>query len=88
MKTHPPKNLGEPYRFSPTVEQLDNEIQRVSEYVWHEMPNDGGWDYGTNLKYLQELCNHWVHEFNWWDHQAKLDRFSHFRTKIDEIETH
>ncbi len=81
-------NLGEPYRFSPSEEQLANVIQRVSEYVWHEMPDDGGWHYGTNLHYLQKLCHHWTNEFNWWDHQAKLDSFSHYRTEIDEIETH
>ena len=23
--------------------------RRVREYPWHEMPDDGGWDYGTNL---------------------------------------
>ena len=80
--------LGKPYRFSPSEEQLANVIQRVSDYVWHEMPNDGGWDYGTNLHYLQKLCHHWIHKFNWWDHQDKLDQFSHYRTEVDEIETH
>ena len=29
---------------------------RVADYPWHEMPDDGGWDYGTNLEYLKELC--------------------------------
>ena len=81
-------NLGEPYRFLPSEEQLASIIQRVSDYNWHEMPNDGGWDYGTNLSYLKELCDYWVNEFNWWDHQAKLDRFSHYQTEVDEIETH
>ena len=81
-------NLGVPYRFCPSQEQLDHVIQRVSDYVWHEMPDDGGWSYGTNLQYLQKLCHHWIHEFNWWDHQVKLDRFSHYRVQVDGIETH
>ena len=28
----------------------------VANYPWHEMPDDGGWQYGTNLSYMQELC--------------------------------
>ena len=83
---HP--NLGTPYRFSPTDDDLARVMKRVSEYVWHEMPDDGGWEYGTNLPYLKDLCDYWVREFNWWDHQAKLDQFNHFQNRVDGIDTH
>jgi len=35
---------------------LDGIRARVTEYPWHEMPDDGGWAYGTNLDYMKELC--------------------------------
>ena len=35
-----------------------NHIQtRVAEFPWHEMPDDGGWEYGVNLDYMREFCN-------------------------------
>ena len=24
------------------------------------MPDDGGWNYGTNLNYMKEISNYWV----------------------------
>ena len=37
----------------------------VAGYNWHEMPDDGGWAYGTNLDYMKELCAYWLEEFDW-----------------------
>ena len=37
---------------------------RVASYPWHEMPDDGGWDYGVNLDYMKEICAYWVEEFD------------------------
>jgi len=61
---------------------------RVREYPWHEMPNDGGWDYGTNLDYMQEFCDYWVNEFDWRKHEAEINRFDHFKAPIDGIDIH
>ena len=33
---------------------------KVKNYPWHEMPEDGGWDYGTNLDYMKEMSDYWV----------------------------
>jgi len=29
------------------------------------MPDDGGWEYGTNLDYMKEISNYWVSDFDW-----------------------
>ena len=29
-------------------ESLQDIYSKVKNYQWHEMPDDGGWDYGTN----------------------------------------
>ena len=52
------------------------------------MPDDGGWDYGTNLDYLKQLCAYWVDEYDWRKHEADLNRFAHYRTEIDDIDLH
>ena len=61
---------------------------RVAGYPWHEMPDDGGWSYGTNLDYMKELCTYWVEEFDWRKQEAALNRFSHFKTPVDGIDMH
>ena len=61
---------------------------RVAAFPWHEMPDDGGWGYGTNLDYMKELCAYWLDEYDWRMHEAALNRFSHFRTPADGIDMH
>jgi hypothetical protein len=42
-------------------------------FCWHEMPDDGGWEYGANLDYMQELCAYWLEEaYDWRKHEATL----------------
>ena len=67
---------------------LDGIRARVTDYPWHEMPDDGGWAYGTNLDYMKELCAYWLDEFDWRKHEAKINRFSHYTTPVDGIDLH
>ena len=61
---------------------------RVAAYPWHEMPDDGGWGYGTNLDYLKELCAYWVEEFDWRKQEAAINRFDHFIAPVEGIDLH
>ena len=54
-----------PFQFHVPDSVLDAIWNRVADYPWHEMPDDGGWGYGTNLDYLKELCAYWVDGFDW-----------------------
>ena len=62
--------------------------QRVADYPWHEMPEDGGWAYGTNLDYLKEFCSYWVEKYDWRAHEERINGFDHFTTPIDGIDIH
>ena len=46
-----------PFKLNVSEETLNYIKKRVSSYPWHEMPNDGGWDYGTNIDYLKKGRN-------------------------------
>ena len=48
---------------------------KVKNYPWHEMPNDGGWEYGTNLDYMKEISKYWVSEFDWRKHEKGINKF-------------
>ena len=69
-------------------EILQKIYSKVKNYPWHEMPDDGGWDYGTNLDYMKELSKYWVEKFNWRKTEEKINKFKNFKTNIDGIDIH
>ena len=69
-------------------EVLEGIRAKVAAYVWHEMPDDGGWNYGTNLDYMRELCAYWLETFDWRRQEERLNRFSHFKVPVDGIDIH
>jgi len=67
---------------------IENINKKVSEYPWHEMPDDGGWAYGTNLNYMKEISKYWVDKFNWKSVEEKINKFQNFKSNIDCIDIH
>lgn len=61
---------------------------RVQAFPWHEMPDKGGWTYGTNLEYMKELAAYWADEFDWREQEAALNRFPQFTVDIDGLDIH
>ena len=77
-----------PFKIDIPVKELKEIYSKVKNYPWHEMPEDGGWEYGTNLNYMKEISNYWVKDFNWKKHEAEINKFSNFKTNVDNIEIH
>ena len=46
------------------------------------------WEYGVDLKYMQELVAYWRETYDWRTHERQLNRFDQFRTTIDGLEIH
>ncbi|MEK9751962.1 MAG: epoxide hydrolase [Rhodospirillaceae bacterium] len=77
-----------PYRIHFPDEAVAAVLKRVADFPWHEMPDDGGWAYGTNLDYMKELAAYWVAEYDWRKHEAELNRFDHFKTLVHGVDLH
>lgn len=77
-----------PFKLDYDPSTIEHIKQRVAQFPWHEMPDDGGWEYGTNLDYMREFCDYWVNDFDWFVQQELINRFSHFKTQIDGIDLH
>ena len=77
-----------PFQFHVPDTVLDNILARVRGYPWHEMPDDGGWDYGTNMDYLKELCAYWIDGFDWRAQGARINSFSNYRAPANGIDMH
>ena len=77
-----------PFRIDVPDTTLEQIRTQVADYPWHEMPDDGGWAYGTPLCYMKELCAYWLNEFDWRKQEAAINRFSHFIAPVQGIDLH
>ena len=80
--------MVKPFRVDISDQIIQNIYDKVKKYPWHEMPNDGGWEYGTNLDYMKEISKYWVSEFDWRKYEREINKFPNFITKVDDIDIH
>ena len=80
--------MTKPFKVEISEERLQNIYSKVKNYQWHEMPDDGGWDYGTNLEYLKELRAYSVDKFDWRAKESKINSFSNYTALVDGIDMH
>ena len=77
-----------PFKLDIPDKVLQEIYTKVKNYPWHEMPDDGGWKYGSNLDYMKEISSYWVKDFDWRKHEAEINKFSNFTSVVDNIEIH
>jgi len=80
--------MVKPFKVDISDQIIKDIYDKVKKYPWHEMPNDGGWEYGTNLDYMKEISKYWVNEFDWRKHEAEINKYSNFTTEVDDIDIH
>lgn len=68
--------------------QIEDLKSRLLNTRWPEEITDSGWEYGTNLSYLKELCNYWGNDFSWSDQEKVLNQFDHFKTEGEDLNLH
>jgi pimeloyl-ACP methyl ester carboxylesterase len=69
-------------------EVLDDLQYRLNHVRWPDQLEDSAWEQGTELSYLQSLVAYWRDHFDWRVQEAKLNRFSQFRSNVDGIDVH
>ena len=77
-----------PFKINVSDDILNEIYSKVKNYPWHEMPKDGGWKYGTNLDYMKKFSNYWVNKFDWRKCESKINKYSNFTTKVNDIDIH
>ncbi len=77
-----------PFRVDVPDAVLDDLRERLARTRWPDQIPDSGWDYGTDLAYLQDLCDHWRTKFDWRVQQERFNRWPHFLTDIDGQQIH
>ncbi|GIN09652.1 multidrug MFS transporter [Shouchella clausii] len=70
-------------------DEILNDLQyRINHIRWPDQLENADWERGTELNYLKSLVSYWRDHYDWRAQEAKLNRFSQFRCKIDGIDVH
>ena len=80
--------MKKPFKINISQKIIEDIKKKVSNYPWHEMPDDGGWNYGTNLEYMKEISKYWFNEFNWKKTEDKINKVQNYKSNIDGIDIH
>jgi pimeloyl-ACP methyl ester carboxylesterase len=76
------------FKISINQSVLDDLYNRLSHTRWARETTPNDWEYGTNSKYLHELTEYWINSYDWRKHEAELNKFAQYKTKIDNTEIH
>ena len=75
----------DPFRICVDDAVLADLRERLARTRWPDQLDGAGWDYGTELRYLQDLCVYWRDRFDWRRQEAQLNRFHHYRADVDGL---
>ncbi len=78
----------EPYTIAVDEAVLVDLRDRIRRTRWPDQVAGSGWAYGTDGRYLRELLTSWAEDFDWRAQERRLNRFAHYRAKIDGLGVH
>ena len=66
-----------------------NEIyKRVDNFPWKDVFDNKNWVLGTNLTFIKKISKYWINKFDWGKQEQKINKFSNFKTKVDNLTIH
>lgn len=77
-------------QFSITFSQneMDDLRDRLGRMRWPDEVSGSGWNYGVDLRFLQETCDYWRTKFDWKLQVERLSAFHHYRYESDSGGVH
>ena len=76
------------YAIRVTDSVLDDLRDRLARTRFADQIDGTGWEYGIPSDYLRTLVEYWRDTYDWRAHEAHLNEFAHFRTRIDGQSIH
>ena len=77
-----------PFALRADLSALADLKDRLGKTRWPEAETVGDWGQGVPLAYARELAEYWQNGYDWPSRLARLDRFDHFTTEIDDLDIH
>ena len=78
------------FSFSINIESstLDDVFNRLKNSRLTKDFGNKEWKYGTEENYLRDLIDYWLNKYDWKKHEKEINKFSHYKIKIDNIPIH
>ncbi len=80
--------MPQPFKVEFPPDAIADLRRRLNDTRWPPEVADSGWDYGTNLAYLQELCAYWADGFDFQAQADYLNAMPQFTTEVDGFGMH
>jgi pimeloyl-ACP methyl ester carboxylesterase len=77
-----------PFTVTVPDHEIDDLRTRLARTRWSDELPGSGWDYGTPVTYLRELCEWWARDYDWRAAEKRLNNWPQAITTIDGVRLH
>jgi len=81
-------SIPRPFTIQVPDEVLADLRMRLERLRWPDENPGSGWQYGSDLVYMNALVTYWREKYDWRAHEARLNRLRQFAVPIDGIDLH
>lgn len=83
-----PDDAVVPFNFRAPDTVLTDLKSRLAQMRWPERETGKGWEQGPPLAMLQDVVDYWHDRYDWRRCEAELNRWAHFKTRLDGLGIH
>jgi microsomal epoxide hydrolase len=77
-----------PFVIAVSDDVIEDLRERLARTRWPDQLPGTTWELGTDRSYLQDLCDHWLTDYDWRRWEAELNRYPQYTTEIDGEQVH
>jgi pimeloyl-ACP methyl ester carboxylesterase len=78
----------QPFQVDVSDAVLEDLQRRLAGTRWPDEIPGAGWDYGSNLAYIQELVTYWRSDFDWRAQERLINTMSHYKATVAGMGIH
>ena len=78
----------EPFRVDVADDVIVDLAARLEATRWPQTIPGAGWDYGTDIEWLRDLCEYWRHEYSWARQQDMLNELPQVLVDCNGMQVH
>ena len=78
----------EPFRIDVGDDVISDLGARLGATRWPQTLPDAGWDYGTDIDWLRELCTYWHRDYSWSAQQQLLNQLPQVMVDCGGMQVH
>uniref|UniRef100_A0A8D0V1Q7 Epoxide hydrolase 1 n=2 Tax=Sus scrofa TaxID=9823 RepID=A0A8D0V1Q7_PIG len=77
-----------PFKVETSDEEINDLHQRIEKFRLTPPLEDSRFHYGFNSNYLKKIISYWRNTFDWRKQVEVLNKYPHFKTKIEGLDIH